>query len=178
MRRPDKARRAVDAAGLGKVRPKLEEVPPGDPRDRGGKIQPMLTVNGLKKHFPIRGGLFNRRVGSVRAVDDISFVVLKGETLGIVGESGCGKSTLARLLMHLIPKDAGELIFDGEGVDEERDSRCASCAATCRWCSRTATPRSIRGYQWKIRLRTDRKCTACRAAMPRRWRAICSRKSD
>jgi ABC-type microcin C transport system duplicated ATPase subunit YejF len=48
----------------------------------------MLTVDGLKKHFPIHGGLFNRRIGSVRAVDDVSFVVLKGETLGIVGESG------------------------------------------------------------------------------------------
>jgi peptide/nickel transport system ATP-binding protein len=101
-------------------RPKLDTVPPGDPRDRGGKIQPMLIVNRLKKHFPIRGGLFNRQVGSVRAVDDVSFVVLKGETLGIVGESGCGKSTLARLLMHLIPRDAGELIFDGDGVGEER----------------------------------------------------------
>ncbi len=101
-------------------RPKLDTVPPGDPRDRGGKIQPMLIVSGLKKHFPIRGGLLNRKVGSVRAVDDVSFVVLKGETLGIVGESGCGKSTLARLLMHLIPRDAGELIFDGDGVGEER----------------------------------------------------------
>jgi peptide/nickel transport system ATP-binding protein len=103
-----------------RARPKLDAVPPGDPRDRGGKIQPMLTVSGLKKHFPIRGGLFNRRIGSIRAVDDVSFVVLKGETLGIVGESGCGKSTLARLLMHLIPRDAGELIFDGEGVEEAR----------------------------------------------------------
>jgi peptide/nickel transport system ATP-binding protein len=107
-------------AGSARGRPKLDTVPPGDPRDRGGKIQPMLTVTGLRKHFPIRGGLFNRRIGSVRAVDDVSFVVLKGETLGIVGESGCGKSTLARLLMHLIPKDAGELVFDGEGVDEAR----------------------------------------------------------
>jgi peptide/nickel transport system ATP-binding protein len=100
--------------------PKLDPVPPGDPRDRGGKVQPMLIVNGLKKHFPIRGGVLNREIGSVRAVDDVSFVVLKGETLGVVGESGCGKSTLARLLMHLIPRDAGELIFDGEGVGEER----------------------------------------------------------
>ena len=107
-------------AGSARAHRKLDAVPSGDPRDRGGKIQPMLTVNGLKKHFPIRGGLFNRRIGSVRAVDDVSFVVLKGETLGIVGESGCGKSTLARLLMHLIPKDAGELVFDGEGVDETR----------------------------------------------------------
>jgi peptide/nickel transport system ATP-binding protein len=104
-------------AGVVPARPKLDAVPP-DPRDRGGKLQPMLVVNGLRKYFPVRAGLFNRRTGSVRAVDDVSFVVLKGETLGIVGESGCGKSTLARLLMHLIGKDAGELIFDGEGVDE------------------------------------------------------------
>ena len=99
-------------------RPKLDTVPPGDPRDRGGKVQPMLIVNGLKKHFRIRGGFLNRKISHVRAVDDVSFVVLKGETLGIVGESGCGKSTLARLLMHLIPRDSGELIFDGEGVGE------------------------------------------------------------
>src|SRR5262245_44059995 len=114
------ARTSMAANGSTRENPKLDVLPPGDPRDRGGKIQPMLTVNGLRKHFPIRGGLFNRRNGKVRAVDDVSFVVLKGETLGIVGESGCGKSTLARLLMHLIPKDAGELVFDGEGVNEAR----------------------------------------------------------
>jgi peptide/nickel transport system ATP-binding protein len=100
------------------ARPRLDAVPPGDPRDRGGKVQPMLIVRGLTKHFPIRGGVLNRPVGSVRAVDDVSFAVLKGETLGVVGESGCGKSTLARLLMHLVAKDRGEMIFDGEGVGE------------------------------------------------------------
>jgi peptide/nickel transport system ATP-binding protein len=98
--------------------PKLETVLPGDPRDRGGKAQPMLVANGLSKHFAIRGGMLNRQVATVRAVDDVSFCVLKAETLGIVGESGCGKSTLARLLMHLIPSDSGELIFDGEGIGE------------------------------------------------------------
>src|ERR1700730_10539218 len=101
------------------ARPKLGAVPPGDPRDRGGKAQPMLIANGLTKHFAIRGGVLNRQVASVRAVDGVTFTVLKGETLGIVGESGCGKSTLARLLMHLIPRDSGELIFDGEGVGEQ-----------------------------------------------------------
>src|ERR1700741_4845526 len=100
------------------ARPKLGTVPPGDPRDRGGKAQPMLIAAGLKRYFPIRGGILNRKVAEVKAVDDVSFVVLKGETLGVVGESGCGKSTLARLLMHLILKDQGELIFDGEGVEE------------------------------------------------------------
>ena len=99
-------------------RPKLGTVPPGDPRDRGGKAQPMLIAAGVTKHFDILGGVLNRPVAKVRAVDDVSFCVLKGETLGIVGESGCGKSTLARLLMHLIPMDSGELIFDGEGIGE------------------------------------------------------------
>ena len=68
---------------------------------------------------------------------------MKGETVGIVGESGCGKSTTARLLMHLMTRDAGEIIYDGMQVGAGAD-RCASCAAACRWCSRTATPRSTR----------------------------------
>ena len=87
-----------------------------DTRDRGGRAQPLLTVEGLRKHFPVRGGLLNRAVATVQAVDDISFAVRKGEVLGIVGESGCGKSTTARLLMQLIRADEGELVFDGEGV--------------------------------------------------------------
>jgi peptide/nickel transport system ATP-binding protein len=68
------------------------------------------------KHFPIRGGLFGRQMGEVRAVDGVSLTVRKGETLGIVGESGCGKSTTARLLMRLLDPGAGEMIFDGDAV--------------------------------------------------------------
>jgi peptide/nickel transport system ATP-binding protein len=83
--------------------------------DRGGPAQPLLTVRGLVKHFPLKKGLFGQRA-VVRAVDGIDFEVMKGETLGVVGESGCGKSTTARLLMQLILEDAGELIFDGEAV--------------------------------------------------------------
>src|SRR5262245_48312128 len=79
--------------------------------DRGGPRQPLLIVNGLTKHFHIRSGLTNRLRGVVHAVDDVSFTVAKGETLGVVGESGCGKSTTARLLMHLIKPDHGDLIF-------------------------------------------------------------------
>ncbi len=91
-------------------------VPPGDPRDRGGKAQPILTVENLRKYFPIHGGVLNRKVAEVKAVDDISFAVLKGETLGVVGESGCGKSTLARLLMCLLPLDGGSIVFDGDPI--------------------------------------------------------------
>jgi len=91
-----------------------------DPRDRGGKAQPLLTVEGLTKHFPVRGGVLNRRIATVQAVDDVSFSVRKGETLGIVGESGCGKSTTARLLMRLLDPDSGNLVFDGDAVGVER----------------------------------------------------------
>src|ERR1700758_5334727 len=83
-----------------------------DPRDRGGPQQPMLIARDLRKHFPVKGSGGK----SVQAVDGVSFTVAKGETLGIVGESGCGKSTLARLLLHLLVPDAGELVFDGEAV--------------------------------------------------------------
>lgn len=91
-----------------------------DPRDRGGSAQPLLIVENLRKYFSIRGGMLHRTVGAIKAVDDVSFAVLKGETLGIVGESGCGKSTLARILMGLIPHDAGSIIFDGELVGGAR----------------------------------------------------------
>ena len=91
-----------------------------DPRDRGGPAQPMLIVEHLKKYFPIHAGLLNRKVAEVKAVDDVSFYVIKGETLGIVGESGCGKSTLARLLMHLVMRDEGSLVLDGDPVGERR----------------------------------------------------------
>jgi peptide/nickel transport system ATP-binding protein len=84
--------------------------------DRGGPAQPLLTVRDLSKGFTLKGGLFGRGAGRVRAVDRVSFDVLKGETLGVVGESGCGKSTTARLLMGLIGEDAGEILFDGEKV--------------------------------------------------------------
>ena len=90
------------------------DIPPVlDPRDRGGPGQPLMIANGLKKHFPVKGA---GKGAVVRAVDGVSFTLFKGETLGIVGESGCGKSTLARLLLHLIPPDAGELVFDGDPV--------------------------------------------------------------
>ncbi|WP_374445311.1 ABC transporter ATP-binding protein [Stella sp.] len=85
--------------------------------DRGGPAQPLLIVNGLRKHFPLKQPLLDRGARPVvRAVDDVSFNLPKGGTLGVVGESGCGKSTTARLLMHLVEPDAGDVIFDGEAV--------------------------------------------------------------
>ncbi len=74
-------------------RDRNHEAPPSTRGISGGPAQPMLIVENIKKYFPIRAGLLNKKVAEVKAVDDISFYVLKGETLGIVGESGCGKST-------------------------------------------------------------------------------------
>jgi peptide/nickel transport system ATP-binding protein len=87
-----------------------------DPRDRGGPAQPLVSVRGLIKHFPVKSSGFFQPKKVVRAVDGVDFDILKGETLGVVGESGCGKSTTARLLMQLIKPDTGELLFDGETV--------------------------------------------------------------
>jgi len=77
---------------------------------------PLLHVKNLKKYFPIRGGLFSREVARVHAVDDVSFTIQKGETLGLVGESGCGKSTTGRCILRLIEPTAGEVIFEGKDV--------------------------------------------------------------
>jgi oligopeptide transport system ATP-binding protein len=76
----------------------------------------LLEVNGLKKYFPITGGIFGRKQGEVKAVDDVSFYVKKGETLGIVGESGCGKSTTGRLLMRLIEASDGRILFEDKEI--------------------------------------------------------------
>ncbi len=77
---------------------------------------PLLRIRGLTRHFALKKALFGLGGGTVRAVDDVDFDVMAGETLGVVGESGCGKSTTARLLMQLIAPSAGEVIFDGRVV--------------------------------------------------------------
>jgi oligopeptide transport system ATP-binding protein len=84
----------------------------------GSGDSPLLEVRHVKKYFPIRAGVLQREVAHVHAVDDVSFAVKQGETLGLVGESGCGKSTLGRTIVRLLQPTAGEIIFDGTPIQK------------------------------------------------------------
>ncbi|MDR2183779.1 MAG: dipeptide ABC transporter ATP-binding protein [Clostridiales bacterium] len=86
----------------------------------------LLEVRNLKKHFPIKKGALRRVVGHVKAVDDISFNIRKGETLGLVGESGCGKTTAGRTILKLHEPTSGEAIFNGENVYDKSRSELKS----------------------------------------------------
>lgn len=84
--------------------------------------KPLVEVEHLKVHFPIRRGLLRRQVGAVRAVDDVSFAVYEGETLGLVGESGCGKSTTGLAILKLLEVTAGHVRFRGEDVTQRSEA--------------------------------------------------------
>ncbi|WP_181311028.1 ABC transporter ATP-binding protein [Nocardioides campestrisoli] len=86
--------------------------------------EPLLKVEGLKVHFPIRDGLLlNRQVGAVKAVDGVDLEIAAGRTLGLVGESGCGKSTLGRAILRLSPVTEGRVVFDGTDVASLKGER-------------------------------------------------------
>ena len=87
--------------------------------------QPILEVEGLKKHFPIRSGFLQRVTGWVKAVNGVDFRIPQGRTLGLVGESGCGKSTVARMILRLLTPDAGRISFRGQDISriEEKEMK-------------------------------------------------------
>jgi peptide/nickel transport system ATP-binding protein len=76
----------------------------------------VLEVKGLKMHFPVTRGLFRRQVGEVKAVDDVSFKIQRGQTLGLVGESGCGKTTIGRCILRIYRPTAGQIFFEGRDI--------------------------------------------------------------
>ncbi len=108
------------------LHPRAELTALGHPWDEGRHVPdttaipdgqaPLLRVENLKVHFPVRKGLLRRTVGHVKAVDDISFNVYRGQTLGLVGESGCGKTTTGRAILRLIEPTAGRIVYDGVDV--------------------------------------------------------------
>ncbi|MGD8563105.1 MAG: dipeptide ABC transporter ATP-binding protein [Desulfarculaceae bacterium] len=78
--------------------------------------RPLIEVKNLKKYFPVKKGILSRVVGQVKAVDDVSFFIAPGETLGLVGESGCGKTTVGRSLLRLTEPDEGQILFEGKDL--------------------------------------------------------------
>jgi peptide/nickel transport system ATP-binding protein/oligopeptide transport system ATP-binding protein len=89
----------------------------GPPTASPAPGEPLIQLHNVKKYFPIkRGILFTKEIGSVKAVDDVSFDVARRETLGIVGETGCGKSTTARLIVRLLERTSGEILFEGRDI--------------------------------------------------------------
>lgn len=100
----------------------MEEVASGSvtlmdaPVKQKGMNETLLEVKNLKMYFPVTKGVFKRKVADVKAVDDVSFSIKKGETLGLVGESGCGKTTIIRSILRMYDPTAGEVIFDGQNI--------------------------------------------------------------
>ena len=87
--------------------------------------EPLVRTRALVKDFPVKGGIFQRTIANVNAVAGVDLAIMKGETVGLVGESGCGKTTLGRMLVRLLEPTSGSIVFDGEDITRlTPDQRC------------------------------------------------------
>src|SRR5207248_5710487 len=94
----------------------------GDGLMSGNGAGPLVELEHLKVYFPIKSGLvLDRHIGDIRAVDDVSLTIRRGETVGLVGESGCGKSTVGRTIIRLYKPTAGRIVFDGQDISKLND---------------------------------------------------------
>ena len=118
----------------------VDTMKPIDDIDRGGKATALLSVRGMVKHFGSNSGLLGRTKTVVRAVDGIDFDVLKGETLGIVGESGCGKSTLGRLILRLIDPSGGVIRLKDDDITTMRPARMSATNSVLPSALNTVAP--------------------------------------
>ena len=110
-----------DVASGAETTPVAETPPVTTAGSSGGQpAKVLLSVDHVVKYYPIRGGILRRKLGDVKAVDDVSFTVKAGEILGLVGESGCGKSTLGRTLTRLLPATSGTASLDGESIFDKK----------------------------------------------------------
>jgi ABC-type oligopeptide transport system ATPase subunit len=116
--------------------------------------KPLVEVRGLFKRFPVKGGILQRTVAEVKAVDGVDLDIRRGETLGLVGESGCGKTTVGRLVLRLIEPSAGSIVFDGTDITHISGARLKPFRRRMQIIFRTPTRRSTRAHR-----------SACRSAM-------------
>ena len=84
---------------------------------------PLIRVENMKKYYPVKGGIITHTTGYVKAVDGVSFSVMRGQTLGLVGESGCGKSTIGRQLVGLETPTEGKIYYDGRDLEDVRKNK-------------------------------------------------------
>ena len=127
--------------GLSAEQPKRGVAPDNTEPQRASDGKALLLAQGVSKLFPVRAGFMGRSEKFVRAVDDVSLYVRRGETLGLVGESGCGKTTLGRVLLKLIEPTSGAISFGGKTSRGCRQPRCDRCDDGCRSCFRIRSHR-------------------------------------